>query len=291
MKKLLPLLALMGCVAAHAAGTDELWEMTTSMEMRGMKMPGQVSKSCLPKPGSGAPGKEAAPMPDPTCQIVENSMSGGTNRMKFKCTGKMAMEGTMESTRTPDTMNMVQTTVMGKDTMKSTTVGKRIGTCDAAGEKAKMQAEGEAAKAKSCTIGIEHAIKYGGQESKMPKMWTDPKQCGADKPKICQGAKDFIAKGSYAEYGTYAKSKGWVVAECAINLEVRRAELCKKAVTEKKNDFIRESCPVEAQAFADEYTKNCKGFGRDYTADLARPNAKQCMALRVWAPKAAGKTK
>lgn len=290
MKKLLPLLVLMGCAAAQAAGTDELWEMTTSMDMGGMKMPGNTTKTCMPKAaGNADAGKEA--MPDPSCQILENSSSGNTQRMKFKCTGKMAMEGTMEVTRTADTMNMVQTTVMGKQTMKSTTIGKRVGTCDAAGEMKKMKEDGEAALAKSCSSGTEEAIKRGGYESKMPKMWSDPKQCAASKPKICDGARDFLAKGSYSEYGTYAKSKGWVVAECGIKLEPRRAELCKKAVTEKKNDFIREYCPVEAQAFADEFAKNCKGFGRDYTADLARPNAKQCMALRAWAPKPAGKTK
>lgn len=289
MKKLLPLLALMGCLTVHAAGTDELWEMTTNLEMGGMKMPGQTSKTCMPKVASNDTGKDA--MPDPSCQILESSSSGGTSRMKFKCTGKMAMEGTMESTRTADTMNMVQTTVMGKQTMKSTTVGKRVGTCDAAATMKQAKAEGEAALAKTCTSGVEHAIKYGGQESKMPKMWTDPKQCASSKTKICEGARDFIGKGGYPEYGTYVKSKGWVAGECGINLEARRAELCKRAVTEKKNDFIKEYCPIEAQAFADEFAKNCKGFGRDYTADLARPNAKQCMALRVWAPKPAGKSK
>ncbi len=289
MKKLLPLLALMGCAAVQAAGTDELWEMTTTMEMGGMKMPGQTSKTCMPKAASADTGKEA--MPDPSCQILESSSNGGTSRMKFKCTGKMAMEGTMENTRTADTMKMVQTTLMGKDTMKSTTIGKRVGTCDAAGEMKKMKEEGDAAKANACKTGAEHAIKYGGQESKMPKMWSNPKDCAASKPQLCEGARNFIAKGSYAEYGTYAKTKGWVAGECGINLEARRGELCKKAITEKKNDFIKEYCPVEAQAFADEFAKNCKGFGRDYTADLARPNAKQCMALRVWDPKATGKTK
>jgi hypothetical protein len=281
MKKLLLLLTMLAAVGLHAAGPDEQWEMTSSMEMPGMKMPATKTTFCMAKGGDYNPDKG----PDKNCTISDMKSSGNTSRWKMVCTGKNAMEGSGEMTRTPDTMNQTVKMTMGGQTMTMVGVGKRIGSCDAAADKKKMQDQVAGDISKMCAAQLESTYKSGGHEGKMPEMWSRPQQCASSKATLCEKARGHVVNGSYAEYTTYANSKGWVAAECGINVEARRVELCKKAVTEKQNPFIKERCPVEAKVFADDYAKNCQGFGRDYTADLARPNAKQCTALRFWAVK------
>jgi hypothetical protein len=263
--------------------------MTINMEMAGMKMPARTTKTCMPKGAEAQPDKGAGPGPnDPSCQMYDQSASGNTSRFKMRCTGKMAMESATEITRTADTMNMVTTTTMGNRTMKNVTVSKRIGTCDAGAERKKATEQAETMHANSCTQALDSAVKYVDSATKIPRTWTDPKECGSSKATLCEKARAFVNNGSYAEYNTYQKqSKSWMIAECGIKLEVRRLELCKKAATDKNNEFLRTNCPEQVQIYVEDFAKNCKGFGRDYTADLARPNAKQCMALRAWAPKGA----
>lgn len=287
MKKLLPMLTLLGAVGLHAAGTDELWEMSSAMEMMGMKMPATKTTFCLAKGGDYQP--DAGP--DKNCTVSDMKSSGNTSRWKMHCTGKDAMDGEGEMTRTTDGMNQTIKMTMGKDTMTMVGVGKRIGSCDAAANKKKMQDTIAADHTKMCADQVENTYKRGGYDAKIPELWSRPAQCAASKPTLCEKARGFVNNGSYDEYTVYATGKGWVAGECGIKLEARRVELCKKAVSDKHNPFIKDSCPVEAKALSDEYAKNCQGFGRDYTADLARPNAKQCKELRVWGSKAVGASK
>lgn len=281
MKKLLTILSVLGAVGAYAAGTDELWEMTSSMEMPGMKMPGTKTTFCLAKGGQYKPESPK----ESNCQMLDMKTVGNTMQWKMRCTGKQAMEGVGEMTRTADTMTQKTTMTMGKTTMTTVSNSKRIGTCDAAADKKKMEDFVASNMNKMCASQLDSTYRSGGYEAKMPEMWTRPQQCAGSKPALCEKARGYVGNGGYAEYTAYANSKGWVAAECGINLEARRLELCKRAVNEKQYAFVKDRCPIEAQAFADEYAKNCQGFGRDYTADLARPNAKQCRALRPWAGK------
>ncbi len=281
MTKLLTVLPLLCALGAHAAGTDELWEMTTSMEMPGMKMPPTKTTFCMPKGGDYKPESPK----ESNCQMLDMKSVGNTTRWKMRCTGKQAMEGTGEMTRTADTMTQKTTMTMDKMTMTTVSNSKRIGTCDAAADKKKVEEMVASSMSKTCASQVDSTYRSGGYEAKMPEMWVRQQQCASSKAALCEKARGYVNNGGYAEYTTYANSKGWVAAECGINLEARRVDLCKRAVNEKQYAFVKDRCPIEAQAFADEYARNCQGFGRDYTADLARPNAKQCRALRPWAGK------
>ncbi len=269
---------LFWCASALAAGDDESWEISTRMDMPGMAMPAVKHTSCLPRGGAYKP--DGGPK-DKNCQMSDVRVSGYTTSWKMQCSGREPMTGSGEMTRTADSLN--GTIKMNMQGMQVTQVmtGRRVGNCDAAAEKKKMDDRVTAIVGDMCKGQIDLAVKSGGYEPRMPETFSRKEQCLASKPELCEKARAFIT--GYDQYAVYAKSKGWVVAECGIDLDAKRAPLCRSAVAEKKNSFIRDYCPAEAKAFRDDYAKNCQGFGRGYTADAAHPNAKHCSSLRYWA--------
>ena len=266
------------CASALAAGDDESWEMSVKMDMPGMAMPPMKHTSCLPKGGAYKP--DSGPK-DKNCQMTDVKVSGNTTSWKMQCSGKEPMTGSGEMTRTADTMNGTMKMNMQGMQMTQVMSGRRIGNCDAAGEKKKMDDKVAGIIGDSCKQQVEMAVKTGGYETRMPDAFNKKELCLASKPDLCEKARAFIT--GYDQYAVYAKSRGWVVAECGIDLNAKRAPLCKSAVAEKKNPFIRDYCPAEAKAFRDDYARNCQGFGRGYTADAAHPKAKLCSSLRFWA--------
>jgi hypothetical protein len=269
---------LFWCASALAAGDDESWEMSVKMDMPGMAMPAVKHTTCLPKGGAYKP--DSGPK-DKNCQMTDVKVSGNTTSWKMQCSGKEPMTGSGEMTRTADTMNGTMKMNMQGIQMTQVMSGRRVGNCDAAGEKKKVDDKVAAIIGDSCKMQVDMAVKTGGYETRTPEAFSKKELCLASKPDLCEKARAFIT--GYDQYAVYAKSKGWVVAECGIDLDAKRAPLCKSAVAEKKNPFIRDYCPAEAKAFRDDYARNCQGFGRGYTADAAHPNAKHCSSLRYWA--------
>ena len=278
--------ALFWCAAALAAGDDESWEMSVKMDMPGMAMPAVKHTTCLPKGGAYKP--DSGPK-DKNCQMTDVKVSGNTTSWKMQCAGKEPMTASGEMTRTADTMNgsMKMNMMMQGQSMQMTQImsGRRVGNCDAGVEKKKMDDKIAGIIGDSCKMQVDMAVKTGGYEPRTPEAFSKKDLCLASKPDLCEKARAFIT--GYDQYSVYAKGKGWVAAECGIDLESKRAGLCKSAVAEKKNPFIRDYCLAEAKAFRDDYAKNCQGFGRGYTADAAHPNAKHCGTLRFWAGGAA----
>jgi hypothetical protein len=131
MKKLLAGMALLGVmnsVSVWAAGSDELWEMTTKMDMQGMAMPATTQTSCLPKGGAYQP--EKSPQ-QKNCEMTDIKVSGNTTRWKMHCSGKDAMDGSGEVIRTADTMHGTMKMAMQGMQMTQSISGKRVGACQA----------------------------------------------------------------------------------------------------------------------------------------------------------------
>lgn len=273
---------------AWSAGTDELWEITTKMNMPGMNMPGMKSNTCIAKDGAYKPGDDKK---DKNCTTTDYKVSGNTVTWKMQCTGKDAMTGSGEMTKTADTMKGVfKMSASGMD-MTQTMDGKRVGTCDAGAEKQKMEkvvadakAQSEDATKKMCEGVVKNDAESGGT-GHTASMYQGKGQCVSYKPQLCEQARAQV--GGYGGYVHYLKSResakaanqpwGWVVSECGINLDRQRAALCASAAGDKKYRFMGVYCPDEAKQL---YAKNCAGFGIDYTADMAKPNAGMCYALR-----------
>lgn len=273
---------------AWSAGNDELWEITTKMNMPGMNMPGMKSNTCIAKDGAYKPGSDQK---DKNCTMTDYKVSGNTVTWKMQCTGKNAMSGTGEMTKTADAMKGVfKMSAQGMD-MTQTMDGRRVGTCDAGAEKQKTEkmvadakAQQEAAVKQMCEDQTKREAESGGMGGGA-SMFQGKGQCASYKPQLCEQARAQV--GTYAGYGHYVNSSesakttkqpwGWVVSECGIDLEKQRVALYEKALAEKKYRFIGAYCPEEAKQM---YAKNCAGFGMDYTADMAKPNAGMCYALR-----------
>ena len=112
-------------------GPDDLWEITSKMEMAGMPfaMPPQTSRVCLQK------GKqEEGVMPkDQNCRIEDMRRSGNRTTFRMICEGKDRMTGTVDITSTGDSY---QGTMQMQGTMDGRTVnmtnaysGRKVGSC------------------------------------------------------------------------------------------------------------------------------------------------------------------
>jgi len=95
--RLAPALAGLALAAlVHAQGSDELWNMSTRMEVAGMQMPGSSQQVCMKKGEQRAEDLQQ----DKNCKVTEQRVVGNKMTWKIVCTGKDAMTGTGEMTRT-----------------------------------------------------------------------------------------------------------------------------------------------------------------------------------------------
>ena len=122
------LLAAMSSTSALAAGSDELWEMTTKMDMPGMPMPAVTQTVCLRKGESYKPGKVPH---QKNCEMTGLKVSGNKTTWKMHCSGRDAMDGSGEVTRTEKTMKGSMKLSSKDIQMTQTISGKRIGACQA----------------------------------------------------------------------------------------------------------------------------------------------------------------
>lgn len=282
-------LCMLGLAVASsvlAAGSDELWEVSSKMEMKGMPfaMPAHSSNVCIPKGQEKDPNRSVPN--DKNCKMSDVKPNGNKMTWNMRCEGKDAMSGNGEMTYGTGTYSGKMNMHSKDGDMIMAYDGKRIGTCDAAAEKKKLDDKMGAMLNDVCTAQVEATVNSGGLEAKMPAIFSNKDQCASSKPEVCEKTRSFI-KG-YDGYRIYAKSKGWVVKECGINLEANRAALCQTAMTDKKGVFFVENCPAEVKVLCKQSLsdrkfgvvakycpaeakvlseKNCQAWGRDYTSD------------------------
>ena len=116
-------------------GPDELWNMSTRMEMAGMPAQALNHQVCMKK-GETQPDKMSQ---DRNCKATEQRKVGNTFTWKVVCTGANAMTGEGEMTRSGNAMNG-RMRLQGKSggmTMDMTMVytGKLAGGCNADGRR------------------------------------------------------------------------------------------------------------------------------------------------------------
>jgi hypothetical protein len=122
------LLAAASAASAWAAGSDELWEMTTKMDMPGMPMPAMTQTVCLPKGAGYQPGKVPH---QKNCEMSDLKVSGNKTSWKMHCSGRDAMDGSGEVTRTANSMKGMMKLSSKDIQMTQDISGKRVGTCQA----------------------------------------------------------------------------------------------------------------------------------------------------------------
>jgi hypothetical protein len=249
-----PVAALVLAFLASSVGAQEpgnLWEVTTSMEGGGMKMPGQTQQVCAPV---NAEGPEAMSADDSGCQMTDIQRSPGKFTYKVQCpngsgTGEMTYQGR-------DSYTQVMTMTMDGETMKMATQGKRIGSCDASKVKkqiAALEAQGAAAMAQVCAAAPEQMLPL-----QLQNMNCDAKY----KKELCDrlGTKDgFSLVASRQPMGNPIMDSGTlseVAKFCGVKAEPLRERLCADAGQAEDLEFIGGQCPDLAQPIAQ---RECAG--------------------------------
>ena len=134
MKKVLWGMVWLGAMSSAtvlAAGSDELWEVSATMEMPGVVMPAHTSKVCMKKGKVQDPNNAVPKNRNQDCKMIDVKMSGNKSSWKMKCGGENPMTGDGEITFGHGTYSgkMNMHSEGGDMTMAYT--GKRIGTCQA----------------------------------------------------------------------------------------------------------------------------------------------------------------
>lgn len=254
---------------ASAAGKDDLWEITTKMEMAGMPaMPGQTSKVCTPKGQTN----EASIPHDENCKVQDFKQSGNKRTFKMVCTGENPMTGSGEFvTDGPNayhgTMRMQGSSGGESFDMTNTFSSKRIDSCTYEDLGKKAQAMADANTAQTCR---------GQMESLYWQMYTQK-----DSNAICSGyQKEFC--GYVSKLGTEMRDpdtftkqqkKDWkgAMTACKQNPDTVQKEACSRAVSTSNWNFVGGNCPAETEQLAKQHCA-----GRDYTAMRSSPYAPLC---------------
>ena len=116
---------------ALGQGKDDLWEVTTKMEMPGMPMamPAQTNRFCIAKGGKD---EDYVPKRE-NCKMLESKRTGNKVTYKMACTGKEAMtvagETTFGTNAYDGRMAMSGKADGQSFEMSQTYSGKRVGDC------------------------------------------------------------------------------------------------------------------------------------------------------------------
>jgi Protein of unknown function (DUF3617) len=123
--------ALVASLPVAAQGKDELWEVSSKMEMPGMPMamPAQVNRVCV---GKNRKDEDLVPRQS-NCRVVDSKRVGSKFTYKMECTGNepMTMLGEMTFGTNAYDGQMRMTMTKTKDTMNMAVSGKRVGDCTA----------------------------------------------------------------------------------------------------------------------------------------------------------------
>jgi hypothetical protein len=119
---------------ASAQGKDDLWEVSSKMEMPGMPMamPAQVHRVCVAKTHKD---EDLVPKQD-NCRMMDSKRAGNKFTYKMECAGSdpstIVGEMTFGSNAYDGQMRMTMTKT--NDTMNMALSGKRVGDCTAPGK-------------------------------------------------------------------------------------------------------------------------------------------------------------
>ncbi len=261
-------------LVVSAAGTDEMWEITTKMEMAGMPMamPAMTNQQCLPKNR----GSDEALVPkdkNSDCKMDSMQHSGNKSVFKMTCTGKNPMTGNGEIEKNADSyrgmMHIVGSMEGQPVDMTQNFSGKKIGTCTYEDVGKKMLAQQEAMTAEMCRKSIDElqwvVFKDGSQFE----------VCKPFKKEFCARVNK-VASGMHDPAGfrdVVKKQSDWqgLFGTCGIDTQLVLNDACKKGKDVQDWDFIASYCPADAKALAAEHCA-----GRDYTAVMSGPYAPLC---------------
>jgi hypothetical protein len=128
----------LACASASAAGTDELWEISTQMNMAGLPagMGAQKQQVCTEKGDA----KKAITQGNDKCKVTDFKQSGNSVHVAMSCPeGNAVVDTTYNAAHTEYKGTMKMTSRQGE--MNMTMAGRKVGTCDAQQVKTEQNAK------------------------------------------------------------------------------------------------------------------------------------------------------
>ena len=281
--------------ASLAAGTDELWEVSTQMNIPGMPagmgaMAQQVCRGTDPK-------QEFASRKDmQDCTVTDLKQSATRVTMTATCKGdrKVTVDYNYNAGRT-EYKGTIRVLDGGKEMLMNTS-GRKVGTCDAQEAKrgqdaqvARIQAESANAKAQAEEIlrrseaeqiqacnGAVEKMDFSGlgmygrctnkNDDTCRQLMTAyqkqyPKVAAACNAKVSEFCRVYQTREGFMRAGRDRSKLSEAAAGCGVPSETVRASLCVDAAKSDSYEFIGGFCPDQAAPLAKEHCA-----GRSYTA-------------------------
>ncbi|HTQ74785.1 MAG TPA: DUF3617 family protein [Burkholderiales bacterium] len=290
----------LACAASlsFAAGTDDLWEVTTQMNVPGMPpgMGGNTSQQCYEKDmrKNVTKGKNAQ-----GCTVTDYKESGNKITITMSC--KNNRSAVMEYVFNPGRTEYKGTMRMkdgGRDMVMNMS-GRKIGACDAQqaksereqarsereGQIAAMKAQADAARAQGeqarkqafdaqiaeCSKAVDtmdmgklgmYGRCYKKSDDTCKTIMSNAAMTSPEVRSACTAkAAEFCKR--YQTQDGFAKARGDKNAAemCGLSADQVKASLCPGAAKAESLDFVGRYCPNEAKPLAKKYCT-----GRDYTS-------------------------
>jgi hypothetical protein len=128
---LFAMVALAAASPVAAQGMDELWEVSSKMEMPGMPMamPAQVNRVCV---GKNRKDEDLVPRQD-NCRVVDSKRVGNRFTYRMECAGNdpSTIDGDLTFGNNAYDGQMRMTMTKTNDTMNMALSGRRVGDCTA----------------------------------------------------------------------------------------------------------------------------------------------------------------
>lgn len=244
------------------SGPDDLWDVTTKMEMPGMPMamPPQTNQICIKK-GKNT-GEESIPKQD-NCRVTEMKTVGNKTTFAMECTGDepMSMRGETTATGTSfdSRMSMKGTRRGNSMDMTMTSSGRRVGACTDQTDKviAAGKSDYEAQIAKICN---EATDKFQFEVFSGQQVCSTRKKAFCDKMGgLAGGMQDRAGFRAVVSKPGVAPVRG-SFEFCGLDLVATAKPACASAVGAKDWAFVGNGvCDAEVRAQGPTYCK-----GRDY---------------------------
>jgi hypothetical protein len=274
-------------LAAGAQGKDELWEVTSQMSMPGLPagMGASTQRVCQDKDPAK---QEVQGRNMENCKVTDRKQSGNRMTMTLACPqGTAVFENTYNAARTEYQGTMRMKTREGEMTMAMT--GRKVGSCDAAAERGKQQAQVAAIQGQAAQAQAEMKKQYDMQirqcdEAVQTMEYSKlglygqckqhPESCNAMAGQPETKAVLTACNTRQAEYcRRYRTEEGFLKAKadpraaeaCGLSVDQVKAELCPGAAQKESLAFLGRYCLAEAKPLAE---RHCAG--RDFTALRAK---------------------
>ena len=272
---------------SFAAGNDELWEVSSQMNMPGMPagMGAQKHQVCTEK---GDAKKAMSSRGSEKCKMTDFKQSGNKVTMTMACPdGTAVVENTYNAAHSEYNGTVKMTSKQGDMTM--TMAGRRVGTCDAQaaksereaktaamvqqGEKAQAQANAAIAKSNEGRIAECQAAVDTMQMQRLGMYARCDQMAGACQTMLTSEQSKPVATKCMASQSEFCKRyqtmDGFLKANgdeeaakmCKVSTSQLKASQCPRAAQTEQLAYLGRFCPGEAKPLA---KAHC--VGRSYTS-------------------------